>query len=37
MKNINQKDYELIKNLYHWKIDTNDFKKRQILKPIFKN
>ena len=28
MKNINQKDYELIKDLYHWKIDTNDFKKK---------
>ena len=35
MKNINQKDYELIKDLYHWKIDTNDFKKKTDFKANF--
>jgi hypothetical protein len=35
MKSIDQKDYELIKDLYHWKIDANEFKRETEFKANF--
>ena len=36
MKSIDQKDYELIKDLYHWKININEFKRKTEFKANFK-
>lgn len=35
MKSIDQKDYELIKDLYHWKININEFKRKTEFKANF--